>query len=80
LLTREGLVRYFQERQGIDPSELGNDTALFSSGLLDSFSMMDLILFVEDAAGLKVRTVDVTLENFDSIERVLEYAKSRGNG
>jgi acyl carrier protein len=76
MLTRERLVQYFQEQQGIHPSELGDEAALFSSGLLDSFSMVDLIVFIEDAAGIKARPVEVTLSNFDSIGRILPYANS----
>jgi acyl carrier protein len=80
ILTRERLVQYFQEQQGIHPSELGDEAALFSSGLLDSFSMVDLIVFVEDAAGIKVRPAEVTLENFDSIGRILAYANAPRRG
>lgn len=50
------------------------EAALFSSGLLDSVAMLSLITFVEEATGADVRPSDVTLDNFDTISRIAEYA------
>lgn len=33
---------------------LGQDTRLLSSGLIDSFSLIDLVLFVEDTFGVTI--------------------------
>jgi acyl carrier protein len=38
--------------------EIKSDEALISSGLIDSFSLMDLALFVEDTFGVKIGGVD----------------------
>jgi acyl carrier protein len=76
-LDRESLRRYLQENQGIQPEDFEDDTLLFSSGLIDSFSMVNLIMFIEDSAGLRVHPADVTLDNFDSIERILEFVGAR---
>lgn len=50
---------------------------LFSTGALDSMSMMQLIDFVERAAGIEVRPDDVTLENFDSVEQIIRFASTK---
>jgi acyl carrier protein len=76
-LDRENLRRYFHEKQGLEPEDFEDDTLLFSSGLLDSFSMVDLIMFIEDTAGVRVHPVDVTLDNFDSIDRILAFVETR---
>jgi acyl carrier protein len=76
-LDREHLRRYLHEKQGLEPEDIEDDTLLFSSGLIDSFSMIDLILFIEDAGGLRVHPTDITLDNFDSIERVLAFVAAR---
>lgn len=55
---------------------IGPDTALFSSGLLDSVSMMSLIGFIEEKTRATLSPADVTLENFDSVERIVAYAAS----
>jgi acyl carrier protein len=76
-LGRGDLRRYLQEKQGLDPGDFADNTMLFSSGLIDSFSMVDLILFIEDAIGCRVHPADVTLDNFDSIDRILAFVEAR---
>jgi acyl carrier protein len=76
-LDRDDLRRYLREKQGLAPEDFADDTMLFSSGLIDSFSMVDLIMFIEDAVGCRVHPADVTLDNFDSIERILAFVETR---
>jgi acyl carrier protein len=76
-LDRENLRRYLHEKQGLEPEDFEDDTLLFSSGLIGSFSMVDLIMFIEDTAGVRVHPVDVTLDNFDSIDRILAFVETR---
>jgi len=53
------------------------DTPLFSSGALDSVAMLSLIALVEESAGIEIHAEDVTLDNFDSVERIVRFAESR---
>jgi acyl carrier protein len=76
-LTRENLRSYLHEKQGLELEDFEDDTLLFSSGLLDSFSMVDLIMFIENASGLRVHPAEVTLDNFDSIDRILAFVEAR---
>jgi hypothetical protein len=39
--------------------------------------MVDLIIFIENAVGCRVHPVDVTLDNFDSIDRILAFVEAR---
>lgn len=77
-LTREKLVDFLVHRQGIASAELRDDTLLFTGGLLDSFTMVDLIQFLEQEAGVRMSETEVNLQNLDSVERILAYAASRG--
>jgi acyl carrier protein len=77
VLDREHLRRYLHEKQGLEPADFADDTLLFSSGLIDSFSMVDLIIFIEETGGLRVHPTDVTLDNFDSIDRILAFVEAR---
>lgn len=54
-----------------DPFE--NDTPLFSAGILDSFNLLELIVFIEKAEGIKVKPTEVKLENLDSLDRMLQF-------
>lgn len=69
----DSLLAYLQNdlfaAEGLTP-----ESTLFSSGLLDSVAMVSLIAFVEEATGADVRPSDVTLDNFDTVSRIVEYA------
>ncbi|MBL8820280.1 MAG: acyl carrier protein [Planctomyces sp.] len=64
-------IRSFLSGLGINAAEVGDETLLFSSGLLDSFTMVELIGVIEAATGKRVPASQVTLTNFDSVERIL---------
>ena len=57
---------------------ISGETELFSSGMLDSVSMIGLIAFVEQKTGMQVQPGDVTLDNFDSIDAILGYVAGLG--
>lgn len=73
-LTRERLAEYLVETHGLGPEDLWDEAPLFSSRQLDSFAMVDLILLIEREAGVRIRPADVTLENLDSIAKILGFA------
>ena len=75
-LTREALMEYLIEQHEVEPDELEDDTPIFSSGILDSFSLVDLILFIEESADLSMDPADVNLDNLDTIGSILEYVES----
>ena len=79
-MTREELVSFLESRLGLDAEGVGDETELFSSGRLDSFSMIDLILFVEQRTGSRMAPGDVRMDNLDSISRILRYAESANGG
>lgn len=66
---REALVTQFR----VNETTLDDETALFSSGLIDSLSVMDLVCFVEERIGRSVPVTDITLDNFDSVSRIVRY-------
>jgi acyl carrier protein len=56
----------------VEASELTDDTRLFSSGLLDSLTFVELVLFVEREFHIKLSdAVDVNMDSLDSIEQIL---------
>lgn len=61
-----------------DEIELARGEPIFSSGLLDSFSVTQLICFLEDRFGVKISIADVTIEDFDSLERILALLRRLG--
>ena len=76
-LASSTIRAYLSDRLGVDIAELVDDTPLFSSGLVDSFSLVELITFVEAESGIRVDAWDVTLDHFDSIDRILAFARTK---
>lgn len=57
--------------------EVGADEALISSGLIDSFSLMDLALFVEDNFDVRIEDTELNADTFDTLEALAELIQSR---
>lgn len=74
-LDAQHLIDFLSESRKL--SAVTESTALFSDGTIDSVGMIDLIAFIEEQAGIEVGQADVTLENFDNIERILTYVRAK---
>ena len=62
------LARFIAEKIMKQPKrELKPDQKLISSGLIDSFSLVDVGLFVEDEFGVRIDDVDLTVELMDTL-------------
>lgn len=51
--------------------------ALISSGLVDSFHLVDLALFIEDTFGVRIDDTELTVETFDTLGQLAEVVRSR---
>lgn len=54
------------------------DAPLISSGLIDSFSLVDLALFVEDDFGVHLDDTELTAQTFDTLEQLAALIVTRG--
>ena len=70
---RRALATRFGVRTPVD-----DDTGLFSRGLIDSLNVVELVSFVEEELGRPIPPGDITLDNFDSINRIVRYADKLG--
>ena len=64
-LTYGALIGYLRDSLSINDAD--RESELFSSGLLDSVSMVNLLAFIEQSTGISIRAEDVTLENFSQL-------------
>ena len=53
------------------------DEPLLSSGLIDSFSLMDVALFVEDNFGVRVEDTELNADTFDNLTQLAALIDSR---
>jgi acyl carrier protein len=61
-----------------DPKRsIAPDEALLSSGLVDSFSLVDLALFVEDTFGVRIEDTELNVSTFDTLNQLAAIIESR---
>jgi len=65
------------ERLAASPVHPQPGDSLFDSGLLDSFSLADMVSALETEFGIRIPDSDLNPRKFDSIERIEAYIKSR---
>lgn len=53
------------------------DESLISSGLIDSFSLMDVALFVEDTFGVRIEDTELNADTFDTLTQLAALIESR---
>jgi len=57
--------------------KIAPNEALISSGMIDSFSLMDLALFVEDNFGVRIEDTELNADTFDTLETLTALITSR---
>ncbi len=53
------------------------EESLISSGLIDSFSLMDLALYVEDTFGARIEDTELNADTFDNLTQLAAIIESR---
>lgn len=59
-------------KMDLDPAE-----PLISSGLLDSFNLVDLALIIEDNFGVRIEDFELNAETFDTLEELAQLIAER---
>ncbi len=72
-VTSTDLRSYLTGTLNFDLPGVSDSDPLFSSGLVDSFAMIDLIMFLETRGGIRIPPADITLDNFDTLERIVAF-------
>ncbi len=71
------LVAFVNDEVSVSPEPIALGTDLLLTGSVDSLGVIRISQWLEDELGIEVDPIDVTLENFQTIERMMRYAQSR---
>jgi acyl carrier protein len=72
------LAAFIAEKILKQPSRvITTDESLISSGLIDSFSLMDLALFVEDTFDVRIEDTELNADTFDTLDQLSALIESR---
>jgi len=56
---------------------LSADEPLITSGLIDSFSLMDVVLFIEDNFGVRIEDTELNADTFDNLTQLASLIETR---
>lgn len=56
---------------------IAEDESLISSGMVDSFNLVDLSIFVEERYGVRIDDTELNKETFDTINQLIELIHQR---
>ena len=78
-IDHDSVLAYLEQNFGIDVSQVQNETPLFTSGLLDSFSVGDLLLFLEEQGKFAIEADEIVPENLDSVARIVAFTARKSS-
>jgi acyl carrier protein len=74
----EKLTAYITSEMLKQPDRvLSPDEPLLSSGLVDSFHLVDLSLFVENNFGVRIDDTELNASSFDNLNQLVSFIRSR---
>ena len=78
-ITSEKIMHFMTDSLDVDLEGLDADTLLFSTGVIDSFALVSLMTFLESECEIRISPEAVTLENFDSVNKIIGFVNSFSN-
>lgn len=76
--TSQVLADYIAKSVIKNPKQtLAEDTRLISSGLIDSFSLVDLALFIEERFHVRVADTELNAQTFDTLAELATLVNKR---
>jgi acyl carrier protein len=73
-INENEVMEFLNVELGVDTADIASDTPLFSSGVVDSFSMVSLITFIEERCQTRLNPMDISLNNMDTINGIVRFA------
>ncbi|MCX8061126.1 MAG: acyl carrier protein [Anaerolineales bacterium] len=74
----DDLSKFIAEKILQSPTrKIAQDEALISSGLLDSFHLIDLAIYIEERFGVKIEDTELNRQTFDNLEQLAKLIQDR---
>lgn len=58
-----------------DEGELSDASSLLDRGIIDSTGVLEVVLFLEESFGLRVKASEMLPQNFDSVDAIVAYVE-----
>lgn len=73
----ERLVAFINAEIAVSADPIEPETDLLITGAVDSLGVVRVTQWLEDELGFEVDPVDVTLENFQTVSKMVSYASAK---
>jgi acyl carrier protein len=76
----ESMINAYISRELVTKPELlplRNDSPLLAYGVLDSLSVLKLVLFLEEQFGIAVAPGDLVSEHFETVDAICAYVRAQ---
>jgi acyl carrier protein len=78
LLTIKKKVKsYIHQASNVDNEKIHDESLIFKEGFFDSMGFMMLLTFIEEEFEIKTNDIDLTEENFESINAITEFVSRK---
>ena len=74
---RRAKIREIVKQFAKEDRDLSDDESLFDSGLLDSFSLPDMVSALEEAFHIRIPDSDLNPRQFETLARIEAYLSAR---
>jgi len=68
---------FLHDTLGVQVGDIGPDTELITTGLLDSMSVVRLAAYLERRFQLVIPDLDIEVDHFNSISKISSYLEAR---
>ncbi len=72
------LLKFINAEVSVSPEEVVADSDLLLSGAVDSLGVVRITQWMEDELGLEIDPTEVTLENFQTVQRMAAFCQRSG--
>jgi acyl carrier protein len=73
LKIKEKVRSYIHQASHVENDKIHDESLIFKEGYFDSMGFIVLITYLEEEFGIKTNDVDLTEENFESINAITEF-------
>ena len=75
--VRRQLLDFVTHSFMVEEDEIDMDSSLIDQGIIDSFGLVEITTFIEQAFGLVIREEDMTREAFGSMNKMVAFISVR---
>ncbi len=74
---QDQLLKFINTEVSLVDETVVGDTDLMMTGAVDSLGVMRITQWLEDEADIEVDPTDVTLDNFQTVDKMMAYCQSK---